>query len=191
MKVIAINGSSRKDGNTSLMIKEVFKVLEEYDIQTQEIQLAGERIRGCMACDLCARNKDRKCAIDDDILNSIIEKMSTADGIILGSPVYFANVTPEIKAFIDRAGRVVRVNDYMMKGKVGAAVVAVRRAGSLPTFDALNHFFFVEQMIVPGSTYWNLGIGRDIGEVGEDKEGMDNMKNLGENIAWLLEKLHS
>ena len=189
MKVIAINGSSRKNGNTSLMIGEVFRVLNSRGIETEEVQLAGEHIKGCMACDKCTLNKNGKCVIDDDPLNNIVEKMSEADGVILASPVYFANVTSGIKAVMDRAGRVVRANDYMLKGKVGAAVVAVRRAGSLPTFDALNHFFLVEQMFIPGSTYWNLGIGMERGEFLDDEEGMRNMRNLGENMAWLLEKL--
>ncbi|MEA3560004.1 MAG: flavodoxin family protein [Candidatus Thermoplasmatota archaeon] len=124
------------------------------------------------------------------MVNQLIGKMVKADAIILASPVYFANVTPEIKALIDRSGRVAKVNDYLLKEKVGAAVIAVRRAGSLPAFDALNHFFLVEQMIIPGSTYWNLGIGCDIGDVKDDSEGMGNMRNLGRNIASLLKKLH-
>ncbi|MFW3145764.1 MAG: flavodoxin family protein [Thermoplasmatota archaeon] len=114
---------------------------------------------------------------------------AASDGIILGSPVYFSNVTAETKALIDRTGRVVRANDYMLKGKVGAAVVAVRRAGSLPTFDAINHFFLVEQMIIPGSTYWNLGMGKEPGQVLNDEEGMENLRNLGENMSNLVRAL--
>lgn len=190
MKILAINGSARKDGNTSRLIGTVLDTLRSEGFETEQVQLAGKIIKGCIACDQCARNKDRKCVINDDIVNDLVEKMAEADGIILGSPVYFANVTPEIKAVIDRVGRVVRVNDYLLKRKVGAAVVAVRRAGSLPTFDALNHFFFVEQMVIPGSTYWNLGIGRDIGDVDGDLEGMDNMRNLGMNMSWLLKKMN-
>ena len=116
--------------------------------------------------------------------------MASADGIILGSPVYFSNITPEMKAVLDRVGRVVRAKDFMLKRKVGAAVVAVRRAGALPTFNAMNAFFFVEQMIVPGSTYWNLCVGRDIGDVEKDEEGMNNLKNLGRNMAWLIKRLN-
>ena len=117
--------------------------------------------------------------------------MKEADGIIIGSPVYFSNITPDLKALIDRTGRIAKANDYLLKRKVGASVVAVRRAGALPTFNAMNIFFFVEQMIVPGSTYWNLGIGRDIGDVEKDEEGMRNMANLGQNMAWLLKKINS
>jgi multimeric flavodoxin WrbA len=189
MKVIGINGSARKDGNTAIMIRKVFEELEEEGFETELIQLAGERIRGCTACGRCIEKRDGNCSIDDDIVNKIIEKMAEADGIILGSPVYFSNISSEMKALIDRAGRVVRAKDYMLKRKVGAAVVAVRRAGALPAFNAMNEFFFVEQMIVPGSTYWNLGIGRDIGDVENDEEGMNNMKNLGQNMAWLIRKL--
>jgi multimeric flavodoxin WrbA len=189
MKVIGINGSARKEGNTAIMIRKVFEELEKEGIETELVQLAGEGIKGCTACGKCMENGDGRCIIDDDLVNEVIEKMASADGIILGSPVYFSNTTPEMSAFLDRVGRVVRAKDFMLRRKVGAAVVAVRRAGALPTFNAMNAFFFVEQMIVPGSTYWNLCVGRDIGEVENDREGMNNMKNLGQNMAWLLKRL--
>jgi multimeric flavodoxin WrbA len=191
MKVIGINGSARRDGNTAIMIRKVSEELEKEGIETELVQLAGHDIKGCTACGMCMKNKDEKCVIDDDIVNELIQKMSDADGIILGSPVYFSNITPQMKALIDRAGRVLRTNDFMLKRKVGASVTAVRRAGALPTFDAMNHFFFVEQMIIHGSTYWNLCIGRDVGDVENDEEGMHNMKNLGQNMAWLIKKLKS
>ncbi len=191
MKVLGINGSARKDGNTATMIRKVFEVLEEEGVETEMIQLAGEHIQGCRDCGLCRKRKDGKCALETDMVNEIIQKMVKADGIILGSPVYFSNITPEMKALIDRAGRVVRVNDYMLKNKVGASVVAVRRAGALPAFQAMNCFFFVEQMIVPGSTYWNLAVGKDRGDVESDDEGMETMINLGVNISYLLRKLNS
>ena len=190
MKVIGINGSARREGNTAIMIRKVFAELEKEGVETEMVQLSGNTIKGCKACGMCMTNKDGRCVIDDDIVNDIVMKMAEADGIILGSPVYFSNITPEMKALIDRAGRVVRTNDHMLKRKVGASVVAVRRAGALPTFNAMNYFFFVEQMIVPGSTYWNLCVGRDIGDVEKDTEGMDNMKNLGQNMAWLIKKLN-
>lgn len=189
MKVVSINGSTRKDGNTAIMIRKVFSELEKENIETELIQLAGQDIKGCRACGLCVTNKNEKCVLDDDMVNDIVRKMAEADGIILGSPVYFSNITPEMKALIDRVGRVVRANDFMLKRKVGASVVAVRRAGALPTFNAMNYFFFVEQMIVPGSTYWNICVGRDIGDVEMDTEGMENMINLGQNMAWLIKKL--
>jgi multimeric flavodoxin WrbA len=190
MKVVAFNGSPRKDGNTTTLINHVFGELDAAGIETELVQLAGQRIRGCTACYQCFERKDKRCAVDDDIVNECIAKMIEADGIILGSPTYFADLTSELKALIDRAGYVARANDDMFRRKVGAAVVAVRRAGAIHAFDSINHFFLIEQMIVPGSTYWNLGVGREKGEVEEDEEGIRTMKALGQNMAWLLAKLH-
>ena len=191
MKVVAFNGSARKDGNTSILIGYVFRELEKEGIETELIQLSGSRIHGCIACMKCFENKDRRCSVKDDIANVCIEKMLDADGIILGSPTYFANVSTEMKALIDRAGMVARANNDMLARKVGAAVVAVRRAGSIHVFNSMNHFFFIGQMIVPGSSYWNLGMGRQKGEVEKDEEGIQTMKNLGRNMAWLMKKLHA
>jgi multimeric flavodoxin WrbA len=188
MKVIAFNGSARRNGNTAILIRKVFSELQDVGIETEMIQLAGKTIRGCTACRKCFDNKNQRCAIDDDCVNECIEKMLEADGIILASPTYFADVTAEMKALIDRAGYVARANPDMLKRKVGAAVVAARRAGSIHTFDTLNHFFLISQMIVPGSSYWNLGIGRAIGDVEQDEEGIETMRTLGRNMAWLLKK---
>ncbi len=190
MKVIAFNGSARKDGNTAILINHVFRELENAGIDTQMIQLSGSRIHGCIACMKCYENKNRHCSVTDDIANDCIEKMLEADGIVLGSPTYFANVSTEMKALIDRAGMVSRANNDMLARKVGAAVVAVRRAGAIHVFNSINHFFFIGQMIVPGSSYWNLGMGRQKGEVEKDEEGLQTMKNLGRNMAWLLKKLN-
>jgi multimeric flavodoxin WrbA len=190
MKVIAINGSARKDGNTAIMINAVFSELNKAGIETEMIQLAGKPVRGCAACYKCAANKNKRCAIEGDIVNECIEKMAEADGIILASPTYFTDVSAEMKALIDRAGIVGRSNNNLYRRKVGAAVVAVRRAGSTHAFDTINHFFQIEEMIIPGSIYWNAGFGREKGEVQNDQEGLQNMKNLGENIAWLLNKIH-
>jgi len=190
MKVVAFNGSARKDGNTAILITHVFRELEKAGITTELVQLSGSRIHGCIACMKCFENKDQRCSVKNDIANSCIEKMLEADGIILGSPTYFANVSTEMKALIDRAGMVSRANSNMLTRKVGAAVVAVRRAGSIHVFNSINHFFFIGQMIVPGSSYWNIGIGRQKGEVEKDDEGIETMKNLGTNMAWLLQKLN-
>jgi multimeric flavodoxin WrbA len=114
--------------------------------------------------------------------------MRQADGIILASPTYFADITPELKALIDRAGFVAGANDNFLKRKAGAAVVAVRRGGAIHAFDSINHFFLIRQMLVPGSCYWNMGIGRDKGEVETDEEGIRTMTILGENLAWLMKK---
>ena len=190
MKVVAFSGSARKDGNTAILINNVLQELEKEGIGTELIQFSGKKIRGCIACMKCFENKDQRCANKDDVLNECLEKMIEADGIILGSPTYFSNVSTEIKALIDRAGLVAIANDHMFKRKVGAAVVAVRRAGSVSVFDAINHFFFINQLIVPGSIYWNMGFGFEKGEVEKDEEGIQTMKVLGENMAWLLKKLH-
>ncbi len=191
MKVIAINGSARKNGNTTHLIKMVFEELKAEGIETELIELAGKNIKNCLACMKCFETKDKKCIIKSDMLNEIIEKMANADAIILGSPTYFANVTPEIKALIDRAGLVGIANDYLFAKKVGAAVVAVRRAGSTNTFDAINKFFFINQMIVPGSSYWNMGLGLKQGDVDNDEEGIKTMENLGKNMSWLLKKINA
>lgn len=188
MKVVAINGSARRDGNTSILIKTVFKELEAEGIETEMIQLAGKEIRGCAACYQCIDNKDRRCVVDD-AANECIEKMDEADGIILASPTYFADVTAEMKALIDRAGFAARANGNMFKRKVGAAVVAVRRGGAIHAFDTINHFFLIQEMIIPGSIYWNVGIGRDIGQVESDDEGLRTMTELGKNMAWLLKRV--
>ena len=189
MKVVAFNGSARKDGNTAILIKYVLDALKENGIETELYQLAGKEIRGCRACFKCFENKDQRCVVKDDVANECIEKMVEADGIILGSPTYFANVSTEMKALIDRAGFVCRANGNMFRRKVGAAVVAVRRAGGIHVFNSINHFFLISQMIVPGSSYWNIGVGLVKGDVEKDEEGIVTMTDLGENMAWLLKKL--
>jgi multimeric flavodoxin WrbA len=171
------------------LIRRVFAVLESEGIQTELIQLVGEQIHGCMACGTCQKVQNKQCKIVSDNVNLYIEKMAAADAIILGSPTYFSMMTSELKALIDRAGYVGRANGDMFKHKVGAAVVAVRRAGGIPTYDAINHFFLINQMIVPGSSYWNVGIGSAKGDVEKDEEGLETMDVLGRNIAWLLKKI--
>jgi multimeric flavodoxin WrbA len=191
MKVVALNGSARKDGNTAMLIHVVFEELKKEGIETELIQMAGKNIQGCLACYKCFKNKDRRCSVDKDILNDIMARMEKAEGILLGSPTYFSDVTSGMRAFIERCGFVARANDYMFKGKVGAAVVAVRRAGSIQAFTSMNLFLHYMQMFMPGSSYWNIGIGRDPGDVMKDEEGIQTMKTLGQNMAWLLKKLHS
>ena len=191
MKVIAFNGSARKNGNTAILVGYVFKELEREGIETEMVQLSGTAIHGCAACYKCFSNKDRRCSVDTDIVNDCIGKMIEADGIILASPTYFSDVTSELKALIDRTGFVARANGEMFRRKAGAAVVAVRRGGEIHAFDTINHFFLISQMIVPGSLYWNMGIGGQIGEVEKDTEGIKTMEVLGQNMAWLLKKMHS
>ena len=190
IKVVALNGSARKGGNTAILLRCVLKELKSEGIKTELIELSGATIHGCLACRKCSQNKDRRCAQKGDIGNDLIEKMAAADGILLGSPTYVADISPEIKALMDRACLVSGANGGLFRRKVGAAVVAVRRAGAIHAFDALNHFFLISEMIIPGSSYWNIGIGREIGDVERDEEGMQTMKTLGQNMAWLLKKIN-
>jgi multimeric flavodoxin WrbA len=189
MKVVAFNGSARRKGNTALLLDHVTAELNKEGIQTEIVHLAGKSIQGCIACMKCHRNKDRRCSVDTDCLNECIAKMDAADGILLGSPTYFADVSTEMKALIDRAGMVAKANDDMFRRKAGAAVVAVRRAGAIHAFDSMNHFFLIGQMIVPGASYWNIGIGLDRGDVAADSEGLQTMDTLGQNMAWLMKRL--
>ena len=189
MKVVAFNGSARKDGNTAILLHRVLTELEQEGIETETVHLAGQEIHGCLACRKCRANADKRCSRDDDVINPCIEKMLAADGFLLGSPTYFSDVSTEMKALIDRCGSVAKANGDMFKRKVGAAVMAARRAGSTHAFDTMNHFFTINQMIVPGSSYWNVGMGLEKGDVEKDEEGLRTMKVLGENMAWLLKKL--
>ena len=188
MKVIAINGSPRPKGNTSIMLARVCGVLNQAGIETETIQLGGNLVRGCLACYQCFEKKNQRC-ITTDKVSECLEKMIQADGILLGSPTYVANMTTEMKALIDRATLVGKANEDLFRRKVGAAVVPVRRAGAVAVFDGINHFFTLSQMLVVGSCYWNLAVGRNPGEVENDAEGMRTMDLLGENMAWLLQKL--
>jgi multimeric flavodoxin WrbA len=191
MRVVAFNCSPRKKGNTASMIQVVLDELKKEGLSTDLIQVGKKKIRGCIACYMCLEKKDSRCHAgkEGDILNDCLEKMIEADGIIIGSPTYFSNISTEAKALIDRAGLVSRVNDDLLKRKVGAAVIAARRGGAVPAFSAVNYFFLIGQMIVPGSTYWNLGYGLDPGEVKKDEEGIKTMRDLGVNMAWLLKRL--
>jgi multimeric flavodoxin WrbA len=188
MKVLAFNGSPRKDGNTAILIKQVFSELEREGLETELVQLSGKKIHGCIACYKCFENKDRQCAVKDDQANEYIGKMMKAEGIILASPVYFADLTPEMKALIDRAGFVSMANGGLYKNKAGASVAALRRTGGIHTVDSMNHFFLAMQMIIAGRA---IGIGRNIGEVEKDDEGIQMAKTLGQRMAWLLKKLCS
>jgi multimeric flavodoxin WrbA len=188
MKVLGINCSPRKGGNTEILIKEVFKALEKEGIKTEFFQLGGKKVSGCVACMKCRKKEDGRCHEKNDVINECIEKMVKADAIIIGSPVYHADLTADAKALIEVASYALRASGSPLKYKIGAAVIAVRRGGAIHAFDSINHFFLINEMIIPGSIYWNIGIGREKGEVLKDEEGMKTMKVLGENMAWLLEK---
>ena len=189
MKVLGINCSPRKGGNTEILVKEVLRSIKANGIKTEFFQLGGKKVNGCIACMKCREAKDGKCHQKNEILNICIKKMVEADGIIIGSPTYFSDLSTEAKALIDVAGYSLRGAGNPLRKKPGAAVVSVRRAGAIHAFDSINHFFLINEMIIPGSSYWNIGIAGQKGEVVNDEEGMRTMKVLGENMAWLLKKL--
>lgn len=190
MKVIAFNGSARKDGNTAIMVNTVLDALEKEGIATEHVSLAGRQLNGCVACYRCFKEPGRCHQKDDGFINEAIKKISESQGVILASPVYFADVTANMKALMERTGMVSRAAGDMFRRKVGAAVVAVRRGGAIHTFDSLNHYFLIAQMIVVGSIYWNLGRGLEPGDVEKDEEGLRTMRVLGENMAWVIRKLY-
>lgn len=194
MKVVVFNGSPRSDGNTFLCLDMVMAELKSAGIETEYIWMGMDKIQGCVSCYRCAENKDKKCSVKTDKLNEYLEKMLNADGIILGSPTYFADTTTRMKALIERAGLVSKVNGDLLKHKIGAAVVSVRRAGATHVFSSINYFFLINQMFVVGSSYWNLGINPNTSEpelIKEDEEGIATFQNLGKNMAYLLQKLNS
>ena len=184
MKVLAINGSPRKEGNTQGMLNTVLQVCKEAGHEVELYQAGGHAVHGCRACGACATHKG-KCAIDDWV-NELYPKMKAADAIVIGSPTYFSDLTPETKAIIDRTGFMSRRDGNAFSRKIGAAVTAVRRAGGIHTLDSIQHMFLICDMIVPGSSYWNMSLSRDLGDYTADEEGNRTMTRLGENISWLL-----
>jgi len=187
MNVIAVNGSPHKDGNTYHALKLVTTELEAAGISTEVITVGDKAIRGCTACGLCAKNKDEQCVLPDDGVNAWIQRMKSADGILLGSPVHFSAMSGAMKSFLDRTFYVSGMNGNLFRHKVGAAVVAVRRSGGLPTFEQLNNFLLYSEMLIPTANYWNVIHGRMPGEVEQDSEGVQIMRVLGKNMAWLLQ----
>jgi len=185
MFAIAINGSPRKGGNTEILLNEVMGQLNNAGWETELIKVGGTDIRGCIACAMCMKNKNHQCAQNKDIFNKVFAKMVKADAIICGSPTYFAAVSADMKALLERAGYVALANGNAFAGKIGAAVVAVRRGGATHAYDTINHMFQMSRMILPGSTYWNMGFGLEKEDVHADKEGLNNMRHLGKTIDWL------
>ena len=190
MKAVAINGSPRQGGNTEILLKKALAPLAAAGWETELIQLGGATLRGCRACFQCFERKNSQCSQKDEFFNHCLAKMLAADAILLGSPTYFTDVSAEMKALLDRSGLVAVANGGLFRGKIGAAVVAVRRGGGTHAFDTINHMFLMSGVIVPGSTYWNLGFGREKGEVLQDNEAARNMDDLGRTIAWLGEAIH-
>jgi multimeric flavodoxin WrbA len=185
MRVVAINGSPRKEGNTRALLDQVLEPLAQAGWETEVVQIGGRDLHGCRACGQCRKTLDFTCGSGKDEFNAVFARLLAADAIILGSPTYFSDVTAEMKALIDRAGFVAMANGAAFAGKIGAAVVAVRRGGACHVFDTMNHLFFISQMVVPGSTYWNMGYGLEPGQVSGDAEAMRNMRHLGRSIDWL------
>ena len=189
MRVVAINGSPRKQGNTDLLLKTVLEPFTKAGADIEIVELAGHAIRGCTACYICFHKQNGKCVLTKDLVNDCIAKMAAADVILLGSPNYFTDVTSEMKALIDRCGMVGRANGNLFRRKLGAAVVASGRVGAIHAFDTMNHFFLINQMVIIGSSYLNIGLGQEMGEVADDLDGLEAMRQLGDNMLWMLKKL--
>lgn len=189
MKVVAFNGSPRKNGNTAQSLEFVLAELRKEGIETELVQLGGRKVFGCLACGKCWEMQNNRCIRQDDEINGFIQKMQEADGILIGSPTYFSNVSTEVKALIDRCGFVAKANGGdMLRGKVGAAVVAVRRAGATFTYSAINFFFGIAEMTIVGSSYWNMTLALEEGDVQKDEEGIQTFQTLGKNMAKLLKQ---
>ncbi len=189
MRVLGISGSPREGGNTELLVETALDVCRHEGAETELLSLAGRPIKPCTACGGCMGTDPPRCVQDDPNFDGLIEKFMAADGILVGSPVYFGSATPETMALLDRVGYVARFSGNFLRHKVGAAVTVARRAGQNFTFAQLNYFFLINEMFVPGSTYWNVAIGRERGEVAADEEGMETVKNLARNMTYLLHKL--
>jgi len=185
MKVVAFNGSPRKEGNTFQAIKIAAEQLEKENIEVEIIHVGNKKIQGCTACNSCFKTRNEKCIIDDEV-NDWIQKMKQADGIIFGSPVHFSSIGATMKAFMDRAMYVGSANNSLYRHKIGASVIAVRRAGGVPAFDQLNKYINYSEMLMPSSNYWNVIYGQKPGEALEDAEGVQIMRVLGKNMAWLM-----
>lgn len=186
MKALAFNGSPNKEGNTYHAIKIVTAELEKAGIETEIVQVGHKTIGGCIACNQCIKNRDEQCVLPGDEVNAWLQKMKEADGIILGSPVHYSAIGGTMKSFLDRAFYVAGVNHGMLRHKVGASLAAVRRSGGLPTFEQLNNYLLYSEMLIPTSNYWNVIHGTLPGEVMKDEEGVQIMRVLGKNMAWLM-----
>ena len=191
MKVIAFNGSPKSKGNTHQALKMVGDELEKERVEFEIINVGNKKVRGCLACNKCAEMKNERCITADDGVNDWIQEMKAADGIILGSPVHYAAIGATLKAFLDRAFYVTSVNGGLLRHKVGASVVAVRRSGGLPAFNELNNYLNYSEMVIPTSNYWNVIHGTTPGEVVQDEEGKQIMSVLGQNMAWVLKLIEN
>lgn len=189
MRVLGVSGSPRPGGNTDLLIKRALGILANEGFETDFLSLADRPIKPCMACGGCFRSEEVRCVQEDPAFAGIIERFQAAQGVLVGSPVYFGSATPQTMALLDRVGYVARKHPGLLRRKVGAAIVVARRAGQNFTFAQINYFFLIAEMIVPGSTYWNVAFGREKGEVAKDEEGLKTVDTLAANVAWLMKKL--
>ena len=190
-KAIAVCGSPRIDGNTQELLQFFCDRVKEQGLETELILLARNRVEPCVACQKCKQTKDGACAQKDDEFNAVFDKMKAADAIVVGSPVYFGCATAQITSLLQRAGYVAKANGGMLAGKVGGSIVVARRAGQNFTFGQLNYFFGISDMVVPGSTYWNIAFGRNKGEVMNDEEGVQTVAHFADNVAALVKKLRA
>jgi len=189
VRVLGISGSPRRGGNTDILVHTALDVLAAEGLETEFLSLADRPVKPCVACAGCFKADEIRCVQEDPAFAGMIEKFAAADGILVGSPVYFGSATPQTMALLDRVGYVARRHPELLRRKVGAAIVVARRAGQNFTFAQLNYFFLISQMIVPGSTYWNVAFGREKGEVNNDAEGIETIRTLAQNMAWLMKKL--
>ncbi len=191
MKVALFNGSPRKKGNTYTALSIVADELNKEGIAAEINQVGGKDIKACDACGICKKRADGYCAIKDDVVNEYIEKMYEAEGIVIGSPVYFGSLTPETKALVDRTGYSSRAGGFLLKRKACASVAAVRRAGSVDVLSQINNLFYLGESIIVCSSYWNMVVAKEIGDINKDSEGLEILKTLGQNMAWVLKKTAS
>ncbi len=191
MKVVAFNGSPKKKGNTREAIEIVADELRKEGIEVEVITVGDKIIRGCIGCDRCTENKDEKCILKGDEVNSWIEKMKQADGIILGSPVYSSAMNATLKAFLDRAFYVVTSNRKILRHKVGISIVSARRAGGVAAVDQLNNYLNYCEMVLPTSNYWNVIYGADLEGERKDLEGSQTLRVLGKNMAWIMKMIEN
>ena len=189
MRVLGISGSPRCGGNTDILVNAALEVMAGEGIETEFLSLSDRPIKPCVACRGCFASDTIRCVQKDPAFEGVLDKFVAADGVLIGSPVYFGSATPQVMALMDRVGFVARKHPQLLRRKAGAAIVVARRAGQNFTFAQLNYFFLISEMIVPGSSYWNIAFGREKGEVLKDAEGMETVKTLARNMAWLVKKL--
>jgi multimeric flavodoxin WrbA len=188
MTVIALNGSPRKDGNTSIALSLMAEELKSEGIETEIIEVGRERIAGCKGCGYCGSSENNKCVINDDILNETALKMRKADGFILGSPTYYAGISGTLKCFLDR---LFYANTQYFSYKVGTSISIARRAGTVDVIHQLNNYLQLAQMVIPPSQYWPVVYGASKGEILNDAEGVQTIKKNSRAMAWILKVIEA